>query len=312
MKIDLVKGVYIQIGGELGKYNSLPIDNFIRFAQDLQNTILDIAKYDLPSDQSIDLNNFKLEMIDFKKGSAVPQFAFTQRTQETLGNSLSLHRDFVSDRFEELLKIADEGQYGKLRELYPEPYKRNVFVENLYLLTNDFGNSPVTFSEYQPEKDNFIPIYKFKKFKPEIKKELTVEILDEVISIVSEDTAYAKIKIKSDKKGKMRNMITQLYKQKGISLNFAPDVILADDRKYILRFPLRCFFEKEEDYYIIHSEMLDIIGTGKTEDEAEKSFSEEFDYTYRRLNELEEEQLSAHLKMVKTIINQMIDKIESL
>lgn len=83
-------------------------------------------------------------------------------------------------------------------------------------------------------------------------------------------------------------------------------------RSYILKFPLRCHFEKEDDYFVIHSEMLDIIGTGKTEDEAELSFAEEFDYLYHRLNELPEEQLSSHFNMVKSFINQMIDKIEQI
>ncbi|MBN3036425.1 MAG: hypothetical protein JW861_12640 [Bacteroidales bacterium] len=49
MKIDLSKGVYIQIGGELGRYNSIPVDILIRFAEDLQRLVQDIARYDLPS-----------------------------------------------------------------------------------------------------------------------------------------------------------------------------------------------------------------------------------------------------------------------
>jgi hypothetical protein len=53
MKIDLTKGIYIQICGELGKYNNVPIDNQLSFAQDLQNLILNIAKHDLPSDHSL-------------------------------------------------------------------------------------------------------------------------------------------------------------------------------------------------------------------------------------------------------------------
>ncbi|HNQ84040.1 MAG TPA: hypothetical protein PKM34_10385, partial [Bacteroidales bacterium] len=95
MKLDFTKGVFVQVGGELGKHNSLPIDNFIQFAQNLQNTILNIAKHDLPLDQPIDPDNFRLEITDFKKGSAVPQFAFTHRYQETLGETLSIHREKV-------------------------------------------------------------------------------------------------------------------------------------------------------------------------------------------------------------------------
>lgn len=310
MKIDLTKGVYVQIGGELGKYNSIPVDTLIRFAQDLQKLVQDIAKYDLPSDELIDINNFRLELTDFKKGSAVPQFAFTQRKQETLGNNLQEHRDKVNERFEELLEISNEGKYSRLRLLYPEPLKRNIFVENLYSLSRDFGNSPVCFIEYGKDNEQFTPIYKLNRFKSETKKELLAEIKPEELLVAEENTAYAKVRLTSTQKGKLSKRIMQLYRQKDISLNYAPEVINVNDRNYLLKFPLRCHFEMEDDYYVIHSEMLDIIGTGKTEDDAEKSFSEEFDYLYKRLNELPEEKLSAHFNMVKSFINQMIDRIE--
>ena len=67
MKLDLNSGAFIQIGGELGKYNSLPIDILIKIAQDLQELVMTIAKYDLPSSDAINLDNFKIELVDFRK-----------------------------------------------------------------------------------------------------------------------------------------------------------------------------------------------------------------------------------------------------
>jgi predicted RNase H-like HicB family nuclease len=64
--------------------------------------------------------------------------------------------------------------------------------------------------------------------------------------------------------------------------------------------------EKEGDYYVIKSEMLGIIGTGLTEDEAEKSFTEEFDYIYKRLNSQEDESLSKRNRSIKDILNQIV------
>jgi hypothetical protein len=49
VKIDLNSGAFIEIGGELGKYNSLPIDVLIKLAQDLQELVYTLAKYDLPA-----------------------------------------------------------------------------------------------------------------------------------------------------------------------------------------------------------------------------------------------------------------------
>ena len=93
-------------------------------------------------------------------------------------------------------------------------------------------------------------------------------------------------------------------------MEYAPDVIVTETKNYILKYPLRCLFEKEDDYYVIQSEMLGIIGTGLTEDEAEKSFTEEFDFIYDRLKTLDDNSLTNHNRLIKNILIQIIDRIE--
>ena len=56
--------------------------------------------------------------------------------------------------------------------------------------------------------------------------------------------------------------------------------------------------------------MLDIVGTGKTIDEAENNFSEEFNFVYTRYNQLPETKLGDRLKRIKTILNSLVQKIE--
>jgi hypothetical protein len=80
--------------------------------------------------------------------------------------------------------------------------------------------------------------------------------------------------------------------------------------KYILKYPLRCLFEKENDYYVIQSEILDIIGTGLTVDEAEFSFAEEFNYIFNKLNSLNDDQLTEHNNQIKLFLNSYIKEIE--
>ena len=48
-------------------------------------------------------------------------------------------------------------------------------------------------------------------------------------------------------------------------------------KTYELNFSLRCQLEEDDGCISITSEMLDIIGTGKTESEAYQSFCQEFD-----------------------------------
>jgi hypothetical protein len=100
-----------------------------------------------------------------------------------------------------------------------------------------------------------------------------------------------------------------LYTGKEISLDFAPGQIPVEGRTYILTSPLRCLFEKEDDCFIIQSELLDIIGTGLTKEEAQNSFYQEFDYIYQTYNSLNDAQLTQRLISIKIILNQIVKTV---
>jgi hypothetical protein len=119
-----------------------------------------------------------------------------------------------------------------------------------------------------------------------------------------------KIKI-TKKDGKIHRRIMKTYSGNKFSLEYAPVVIVAGTVKYFFKYPLRCLLEKEDNYYIIQSEMLGIIGTGMTEDDAENSFAEEFDFMYHRLNSLEASSLTNHNLLIKNIISQIVEKVEA-
>ena len=116
---------------------------------------------------------------------------------------------------------------------------------------------------------------------------------------------------KETKKGdKIINRLLKTYPDPYYSIEYAPDKIISGTIVYNLRYPLRSSFKNEGGFFIIQSEMLDIIGTGLTEKEAEESFAEEFDYIYQKLNQLEEDQLTEHNKLIKININHIVLKVE--
>lgn len=309
MKIDLNSGTFIQIGGELGKYNSLPIESLVKIAQDFQNLIFTIAKYDLPSAEAINPNNFIIELVGFTKGSAVPKFAFSPRSENRTGFHWQEHRNTVNEKFEKLVEISNIGDYGKIIELYPEPVKRNPIVENLYSFVNSFGNSPVNIVEFDEENGELRPIFKLNRFKPQVKNGLVTKTLEvkETTNELTEGVGRLKITTKG---GKTTRKIIDAYTGTKFSLEYAPDVIVIENKVYKLQHPLRCFFAKEEDYYIIQSELLGIIGTGRNEDEAEKSFAEEFDYLYQKLQSLKDKQLTKHNLFIKNLFSHIVETIE--
>jgi hypothetical protein len=305
MAIDLQKGISLKIEGELGKFQTLPIESLIKIAESLQELVMSIAKYDLPANEAIDLNNFKLELTDFQKGSAIPSFVLTQRVQPVITDYQN-QREEVTKKLNSLFEISDKGSYTDLRDLYPEHFKRNEIVEKLYDFTSSFKNSPVSIYEkgnINEDSEKYSP----KKFKASTKKSLIVEV-KEVKKEKSEEKAFARIKV-TKSGGKTTNRIEEVISTAKHSLSYSPEIININKKQYILNFPLRCLFEKEDDYYVINNEQLDIIGTGLTQDDAEQNFNEEFDYLYNRLNSLQDNQLNKRLLRIKNVLNSFVKQV---
>lgn len=101
----------------------------------------------------------------------------------------------------------------------------------------------------------------------------------------------------------------EAYSDKQASL--APDVIVSRTHTYTLFGPLRCLLEKEDDYHVISCEILDLVGTGSTIEEAKQSFADEFEYIYTRYNALPDEELTKRLQSIKTILNALVKQVDT-
>jgi hypothetical protein len=308
-KIDLEKQISIRIEGELGKYKTLPIENLIKIAQSLQDLINEIVKYDLPADEAIDPNNFKIELSGFRSGSAIPQFEFTQRVSTTVSD-YKQQRVEVNTKLNKLLSVSDSGDYSEIKKMYPDSIRRNAFIDSVYNLTTSFGNSPASFGVVD-SKGKFHSGYVVKKFKTDLKNSLLVKIGKEEIKNQDE---FALGRIKITKKGNkvVRQKVEQVYDKTKTSISFSPEIINIKNTQYILNYPLRCSFEQEENYYVIQYEPLDLIGTGMNEDEAEQNFNEEFHFLYSKLVSTPDKKLSKHLQKVKTFFMEIVKSDEKI
>lgn len=308
MNSKITDSINLQISGEIGKYNTLPIDYLVEISKTLQNLLQTIAKVNISETSTIDLNNFKIELSGFSAGSAIPQFEFTNRIQTTI-NDVSEQRKVVKEKFTELLRIADGGEYTNIKKLYPDGFRRNAIVEGFYAFTSSFGNSPVNVVNISKEKNGqtkVVPLYKVKKFNKDSKDKLMVKLIENKEPEIYEDVSIKRIRTTIKDGKKVGTKILEEYSDKKASLSFSPDVIVCGDSIYELVCPLRCLLEKEDDYFIINCELLDIVGTGQTIDEAEESLSQEFDYIYKRYNELNNEKLTKRLQAIKTILNLLV------
>lgn len=302
MDFDLEKGISFKIEGELGKYQTLPIDALIKIAESFQNLVLSIAKYDVSSDNSIDYNNFKIELTNFTKSSAVPTFVFTPRIQLTTSDYKE-QRAIINSKLTQLIHIADKGDYSKIKDCYISVEGRNEIIENLYGFTTSFKNSPTTIFD----KDNLLLNFKVKKFKPEVKNKLLTKVIN-LDEDKTEHNAIARIRVTTTGK-KSSNKIQEIISDKIHTIAYSPDVLNINDKQYILNFPLHCSFIKEANYYVIKNELIDITATGLTIDEVEINFNEEFDFIYTRLNNLDNSKLSLRIQNIKTAINLFVKEV---
>ncbi|NOY51734.1 MAG: hypothetical protein GXO88_14370 [Chlorobi bacterium] len=309
MQLDLNKGVNLKIEGEAGKYSTLPIDVLIKVAENLQKLVQDIAKYEIDSPYNIDLNNFKIELSGFRHGSAVPAFKFTPRVKFTIDSNQDVveQRNVVNGRFNRYMEIADNGDYSKLRNECKNNISRNAIVRSLGNFANSTGNSPMSFSKISSE-GKVISISKVNKIKPKVIESLITKIED--LEAKSEDKfGVATIKEVTTKTGHKRRKIVDDIMDHDATLSFSFSEIQFMGRQYVLKGDLNCKLQKEEGYYVIENSILDIVGTGDSVEEAKMCFSEEFDYIYKRYNELKEEELTSRTKTARDFINLIISQI---
>ncbi len=311
-KIDFDKGVSLHIEGELGRYNTLPIDTLVDIAKSLQELLKNIAISEISDSSTIDLSLFNIELSNFEKGSAIPTFVFSRHAnQNVLTDDVQNQKRIVNRSFEELISITQSADFEQIKTKYPDANRRNNIVDTLYKFTNSFKNSPTKIAdiEHAPNESNTIkPLYEIKKISEQTKEKLKVKIILSEQYEPKKEIKVGKVQETTNTTGKVKSKIIETFAN-SISMSYAPSEIDFDDKKYILNFPLRCLFEKEDDYFIIQSEMLDIIGTGETKEDAEFSFKQEFDYIYTLYTNTDDEKLSKRLVKIKTLLNNVVKQV---
>ena len=306
MKIDLTSGINFEIGGELGKYKTLPLETLIEISKSFQDLVINIARHDVKTETSLDLNLFKLELANFSPGSAIPTFIYTPRIQSTL-TDYELQRKQVDQSLDQILDISNTGDYLKIINFYPDAVTRNEIVEGVFNFRKSFGKSPVYVVDFDKQRRPTI-VYKLHRFKPAVRDKLITKV-EEISKIDKVYEPIVKYKVSFDDLGiKHTKKLFQVDEHGEVT--YKVQRVKVENRVYILHSPLLNQIEKEDNYYVIRNLLLDIVATGKTQMEAEMSFGEEFDYVYRNYNSYSDDQLTDRLKRIKIFINNMVNKIE--
>ena len=303
MALNFNDKVYLQIGGEIGKNNSLPLNYLAELAKNLQTLVDNLAAVELPKNEGFDPKNFQLELTDFRAGSAVPGFSFTKNIQSVIGADVSDQRSKISQKFESLMELANSGEYTKLNDLFPESNQKNEITQSLYGFVNSLKTPKVAFGNYS-EKSGFKPDFKVKKFKKSLRDEL-IEIKKEPVVKITE-YGFGRIEV-TKSNGKERKVIKEFYRPETAKLSHVFHKIESKNMTYELSAPLYSSLTKnDDDSVLIESEMLNLSSAGATVEEAIEKFSEDFHLMLEQLNATKYIDLTEKMRVVKTFYTVLI------
>lgn len=289
MKLNLEEGLFIQIAGTVGQYNTLPIEILVKLMENMQNLLQNIAISRLDETEGIDLNQFKVELCDFRAGSAVPKIRFTPRFQQKIvAADFPKQRALVAKELENLVTAAANprklNEYLRVR--FKDVERRNNIVNLFHAFTNAAGNSPMTFVKTDSE-DKFEPIYPIPRMTLGQRDALLIDVKQSE-PIMEHETLFRKIqitKVNGKIMGKSK-ILAEYMVNAATEISYSYPSISFENRTYVLYDVFHCKVDREEEGgYVIKSEMLDITGKGETEEVAAKSFEQAFDTLYRNCQE---------------------------
>jgi len=128
-------------------------------------------------------------------------------------------------------------------------------------------------------------------------------------SVAYESTGVARVIIKKNKAGKLSKKTSEFYNDKEAILSLKLNRIETNKTIYNFNTPVLFQLYQEGKGTILENQQLDLYASGLTTTEAKLSLFEQFDHTYKRLNDLKDNQLSDFLLKVRQYYNIIIKSV---
>lgn len=303
--IDLQDELLIRVAGKEEENHTISWDLLKKIGDNTQNlidTLIKSTPYEfLKPDQA------KLIFVGFFGGSAVQAFRLPEQSSLF---PIRKEYDQLNKDFNFILKSVNEGDFQKIADKYKEPLVKNNVIGAVYDFSNSVGTKPLTVVRREPN-DKYKELAKVRKMTMKQKGMLTVVIQETNTNKQAELTeAVGKLLITKNSKGKTSKKILQLYNQKEAELSLSFDHIETGKRIYHLKSNITFRITSDDKKSVtVENHLLDIYAFGTTMLEAEQDLFEQFDFTYRRLTQVEDDKLSQHLLDAKKYITLIVSKI---
>lgn len=207
-------------------------------------------------------------------------------------------KDYKHDVFD--INYNDQNEVQKIIEKFTVAERKKIFEPIFNILNNDH----IVLSVSEQED------HSFKRYHS-IPKEVTDKILIDPNPVTPKEVEEPSVflaKVKVSNKSKTRGDILDLFDNYKINSTWDLPLIKGKDRDYELKHTLSCRYSKDGDYITLENETLGIFAFGKTDQEAEDMFSEEFEFIYERYNSLNNDQLSDDVIFIKDFLNLIVKK----
>ncbi|MBL7817642.1 MAG: hypothetical protein JNL70_21730 [Saprospiraceae bacterium] len=285
MKLNLEDGIFIQVAGTIGQYNTLPIEILVKLMENMQNLLQNIAISVLDETEGIDLNQIKVELCDFKAANgAVPKLKYSPRHQQkVVAADFDKQRAVISKEFENLISVSNEPRKltEYLRVRFRDVERRNNIVQLFHAFSNAAGTSPMAVVQFD-EHNQPTPLYPVRRMTIGQRDALLIDVKQSE-PVMEHETVFRKVqitKVNGKVMGKSK-ILAEYMVNAATEISYSFKNLNYEERSYELHSALHCKVERdEEDNYIIKSEMLNIEGKAETEDEAAKAFEAAFDTLY--------------------------------
>lgn len=307
-QINLDKELLLRIGSENDE-PVVPWDILKSVGDKLEALIQTIAKFSSNPENLTNLNNYKLDFSGFYNGSPVPAFKLNSHPSLSLFNEDNARQAVILD-FSRIMNMVDKGNYQAIADGYEQVIAKNEVIRKLYDFTNSAGDIPVTIVKREQEK--FLKVYSVRRLKKEVFDKLTVQEITNNQNEKEESTAVAKMIITKAESGKISRKIAESYDDKEAITSLKFDKISFFSKTYVFKFPILFQIYSEGQGTIIENEQLDLYASGETKTEAKIELHSQFDNSYRRLNELHDDQLNPKLLEVKKYLNSIIKTVKDI
>jgi hypothetical protein len=305
--VDLKKELLIRVAGKEEKNHTLSWEILKRLGDNTQKLIDTLAKSSVET--NLKPENLKLIFVGFFPGSAIPEWRLED--EPNLLFPITKELQVLNDDFNFVVRSINEGNFQKIADRYNEALVKNEVINAVYDFSNSAGTKPVAIVKKINAKEvKFRQLAKVRKMTIEQKQMLITKPVQTTETKTSSSEAVGKFLISKSAKGRLSTKKLQLYTQKEVDVSLHFDSIETDTKIYELKGDLTFYITDDKKSVSIENRLLDIYAQGKDLKEAEQDMFDQFDFTYRRLNEVEDSKLSLHLLDAKKYINLIVDKIK--